>query len=418
MRIVLIGGGAREHALAWKLRQSSLCDDLICLGGNAGIEQLAECHPIRSDDLDGIARFCQQAKPDLVVLGPELPLVLGLVDKLTAMGFPTFGPSAAGAMLEGSKGFVKDLCAAQGIPTAGFHRVNDADEAKALVKKIGTPIVLKADGLAAGKGVIIAHSLDDALDAVDELMANHAELVIEEFMTGPELSFFALADAKGAVPLTSARDYKRAFDGDQGLNTGGMGAYSPVAQATARLEGEVMDRIIEPTLAGLRKQGVTFRGVMFAGLMLTEQGPKLIEYNVRFGDPECQVLMPRLQDDLVELMLGSIHDQLHHRTPKWSDQAALGVVVSDRHYPSGSSDSAEIRGLAEMAREPDTMVFHAATQRNADGVVVNTGGRVLTVVGLGKTVPEIRGALLPKLTQHLGDNPQLRWRGDIGYHEG
>ena len=417
MKILLIGGGAREHALAWKIRQSSLCDELVCLGGNAGIAAVAESVPMAGDDVEGMVRFCQQFKPDLVVPGAEVPLVLGLVDRLQALNIPAFGPTAAAAQLEGSKGFTKDLCAAQGIPTAAFHRVKTVEDAKQLVQRLGVPLVLKADGLAAGKGVIIAHDLDTAMAAVDSLMQDHAELVLEALMQGPELSFFAIADGKNVVPMTSARDYKRAFDGDQGLNTGGMGVYSAVADATPVLEGVVMDRIIEPTMAGLRKQGIAFQGIFYAGLMLTEQGPKLIEYNVRFGDPEAQVLMPRLQDDLVDLMLASVHGQLNNRTLHWSPQAALGVVVSDREYPTGSAGSTEIRGLEALEADPDTLVFHAGTRRNPDGAVVNNGGRVLTVVRLGDTVASIRPQLMQDLTQHLGGNNQLRWRTDIGYHE-
>jgi phosphoribosylamine---glycine ligase len=417
MRIILIGGGAREHALAWKLKQSSLTDELVCLGGNPGMAGLGDCPPMANDDIDGIVRFCQDYKPDLVVPGSEVPLVLGLIDRLSAHRIPAFGPTGAAAQLEGSKGFTKDLCTTMGIPTAAYHRVRDAEQAKELVRKIGVPVVLKADGLAAGKGVIIAHELAGALTAVDQLMDGHAELVIEEFMEGPEISFFALSDGVGAVPLTSARDYKRAFAGDQGLNTGGMGVYSPVREADERLIGQLMDRFIEPTLHGLGKQGSVYKGILYAGLMLTADGPKLVEYNARFGDPECQVMMPRLTSDLVELMLASVHGELANRTVNWSDQVALGVVVSDAEYPTGFSGGGEIKGLSELAAQPGTLVFQAGTEMK-DGVLVSKSGRVLTVVQTGASIAAIRPTLQAALTKHLSQNPNLRWREDIGYHEG
>ena len=334
MRILVVGGGGREHALCWAIAASPLCDALYCAPGNAGIAQDAECVDIAADDVDGLVVFATDQAIDLVVVGPEAPLVLGLVDRLDAAGIRAFGPRADAAMLEGSKGFMKDLCARHGIPTAAYGRFTDADAAKAYIREQGAPIVVKADGLAAGKGVTVAQSVDEALAAVDQAMndkafgAAGAELVIEEFLPGEELSFFALVDGESALPLAGAQDHKAVGDGDTGPNTGGMGAYSPAPSLTEALEAEVMETIILPTVRGMAADGHPYRGVLYAGLMLDGGKPKLLEYNVRFGDPECQVLMMRLRSDIVPALVAACDGTLDTFDLRWSDEAALIAHLS------------------------------------------------------------------------------------------
>src|SRR5262245_50922815 len=313
MRILVVGGGGREHALCWAIAGSPLCDKLFCAPGNAGIAQEAECVPIGTDDLAGLVAFAQRERIDFVVVGPEAPLVAGLADRLTAAGIKSFGPTATAAALEGSKAFMKDLCAKYGIPTAAYGRFTDPAKAKEFIRKNGAPIVVKADGLAAGKGVIIAETVAEAETAVDAMLTTGqfgeagAEVVIEEFLRGEEASFFALVDGETALPLASAQDHKRAFDGDNGPNTGGMGAYSPTPIVTEAAATDIMARIIEPTVRAMKAEGRPFKGVLFAGLMMTAEGPKLLEYNVRFGDPECQVLCVRLMSDLLPALIAT-HD--------------------------------------------------------------------------------------------------------------
>ena len=355
MRILVVGGGGREHALCWAIAASPLCDALYCAPGNAGIAQDAECVDIAADDVDGLVVFATDQAIDLVVVGPEAPLVLGLVDRLDAAGIRGFGPHADAAMLEGSKGFMKDLCARHGIPTAAYGRFTDADAAKAYIREQGAPIVVKADGLAAGKGVTVAHSVDEALAAVDQAMndkafgAAGAELVIEEFLPGEELSFFALVDGESALPLAGAQDHKAVGDGDTGPNTGGMGAYSPAPSLTEALEAEVMETIILPTVRGMAADGHPYRGVLYAGLMLDGGKPKLLEYNVRFGDPECQVLMIRLRSDIVPALVAACDGTLDTFDLRWSDEAALTVVLAANGYPGAYEKGTEIRGLDDAA---------------------------------------------------------------------
>jgi phosphoribosylamine--glycine ligase len=391
MRILLIGSGGREHALAWTLAASPLCDALYCAPGNAGIAEEATCVPIAADDIAGLLKFCQDERIDFVVVGPEGPLVAGLVDKLEAAGIAAFGPTAAAAMLEGSKGFMKDLCAKYGIPTAAYRRFTEAEAAKRYIRERGAPIVVKADGLAAGKGVTVARNVEEALAAVDAAMVEGAfgvagqELVVEEFMTGEEASCFALVDGKDFVMLASAQDHKAVGDGDTGPNTGGMGAYSPAPVVTPLIEKVVAARIVGPTVEAMAAEGRPYKGVLYAGLMITPDGPKLVEYNVRFGDPECQVLMMRLKSDLLPALIGARDGVLKHFDLRWYDEPALTVVMAAKGYPGEYKKGTEIRGLDRAAELPDVKVFHAGTKREGDRVLA-VGGRVLNVTATGKTV--------------------------------
>lgn len=392
MNILLIGSGGREHALAWAISGSPLCDRLLVAPGNPGTAQCGENVVIDLADHAAVVTFCKQEKVDLVVVGPEGPLVAGIADDLIAAGIKTFGPSKAAAQLEGSKGFTKELCAEFDIPTAAFGRFSDAASAKAYVRAQGAPIVIKADGLAAGKGVVMAQTLDEA-DAAIEMMfsggfgAAGAEVVIEEWMIGEEASFFALCDGSHALPLASAQDHKRVGDGDTGPNTGGMGAYSPAPVMTRALEDRVMAEIIAPTLAGMQKRGAPFKGVLYAGLMITAQGPKLIEYNVRFGDPECEVLMPRLKSDIVPAFLAACDGVLDAFDLRWLDEAALTVVLAARGYPETPEKGSTIRGIEKAEAMDNVLVFHAGTKQPGADLIAD-GGRVLNVVGLGRNVSE------------------------------
>ncbi|MFA6966677.1 phosphoribosylamine--glycine ligase [Bosea sp. (in: a-proteobacteria)] len=393
MNILLIGSGGREHALAWAISASPLCDRLFIAPGNPGTAQCGENVVIDIADHQAVIAFCRLQAIDLVVVGPEGPLVEGIADDLTAAGIKTFGPSKAAAQIEGSKGFTKELCAQFGIPTAGFGRFTDAASAKAYVAQQGAPIVIKADGLAAGKGVVMAETLDEANAAIEMMFsgglgAAGAEVVIEEWMIGEEASFFALCDGTHALPLASAQDHKRVGDGDTGPNTGGMGAYSPAPVMTPAMEARVMAEIIAPTMAGMTQRGTPFKGVLFAGLMITAQGPKLIEYNVRFGDPECEVLMPRLKSDIVPALLAACDGVLDNITLRWSDEAALTVVLAARGYPGKPETGSIIRGIETAEALDDVLVFHAGTKQDAAGAVLANGGRVLNLVGLGKTVAD------------------------------
>ena len=396
MRILIVGSGGREHALAWAIAASPLADRVYCAPGNAGITEDAECVAVAAGDTAGIVDFCRRNAIDFVVVGPEAPLVAGLVDALEGEGIAAFGPSAAAAVLEGSKGFMKDLCAREGIPTAAYSRFRNAAAAKAYIAERGAPIVVKADGLTAGKGVILAATRDDAFAAVDAAFGGRfgaagAEIVVEEYLRGVEASFFALVDGENALPLAAAQDHKRVGDGDTGPNTGGMGAYSPVASFTPALEGQVMERIVLPTVRAMAQGGRPFRGVLYAGLMLTEEGPKLLEYNVRFGDPECQALMMRLKSDLLPALLACRDGVLRQVDLRWHDEAALCVVMAAQGYPDNPLRGGEIRGLAAAAKsDPDVKIFHAGTRRDGDRLVAD-GGRVLGVTALGRDLAAARG---------------------------
>jgi len=394
MRILVVGSGGREHALCWAIAASPLVDRVYCAPGNAGIAEDAECVPIGVMDTAGIIAFCKRGAIDLVVVGPEAPLVAGLVDALEAEGIAAFGPSAAAAALEGSKGFMKDLCAREGIPTAVYRRFTDAAVAKAYIAAAGTPIVVKADGLAAGKGVVVATSPAEANAAVESAFgglfgAAGAEIVVEECLVGEEASFFALCDGEHALPLAAAQDHKRVGDGDIGPNTGGMGAYSPCVAVTPEIEGQVMERMILPTVRALARDGRPFKGVLFAGLMLTEQGPKLLEYNVRFGDPECQALMMRLRSDIVPALLAARDGVLNRVDLRWYDTAAICVVMAARGYPEAPQRGTEIRGLAAAASDPDVKIFHAGTKRDGEQLLAD-GGRVLGVTASGRDLAAAR----------------------------
>jgi phosphoribosylamine--glycine ligase len=396
MRILVVGSGGREHALCWKIAASPLCDKLYCAPGNAGIAADAECVAIGAEDIEGIVAFAKKEAIDFVVVGPEGPLVKGLADRLEAEGIATFGPSAAAAALEGSKGFMKDIAAKYKIPTARYARFTDAAAAKTFAKTFTPPIVLKADGLASGKGVIICGSLAEAEAEIDAMLKDRkfgnasAEIVVEEFLEGEELSFFALVDGTHALPLVSAQDHKRVGDGDTGPNTGGMGAYSPAPVATKDVETAIMDRIIHPTVAGMAAEGRPFKGVLFAGIMVTKDGPKLIEFNVRFGDPETQVIMLRMKSDLLPALMAARDGSLQNFDLRWSDETALVVVMAAQGYPEKPQTGTVIRNLDAAAKVDGVTVFHAGTKQNAQGEIEASGGRVLGVSSTAKSFEEAR----------------------------
>jgi phosphoribosylamine---glycine ligase len=397
MHILLLGSGGREHALAWKIAASPLVTKFWCAPGNAGIAREAECVALDVADHAAVIGFCKTNAVELVVVGPETPLAAGIVDDLTAAGLNAFGPSKAAARLEGSKGFTKDLCKASKIPTAAYERFAAAAPAKAYVRAQGAPIVVKADGLAAGKGVVVATSIAEAEAAIDMMFAGSmfagglgeagAEIVVEEFLAGEEASFFALCDGESAIALASAQDHKRVFDGDEGPNTGGMGAYSPAPVMTPELSQRAMDEIVLPTVRAMKAIGVPYKGVLYAGLMITAEGPKLIEYNVRFGDPECQVLMLRLMSDLVPALLACCDGMLKNFDLRWYPDAALTVVMATKGYPGTYAKGSAIEGLDAAADVEGVEVFHAGTKADGNRILAN-GGRVLNVCALGKTVAQ------------------------------
>ena len=420
MRILVVGSGGREHALVWAIAASPLVDKVYCAPGNAGIAEDAECVPIGVMDTEGIIGFCKKETIDLVVVGPEAPLVAGLVDALDAEGIAAFGPSKAAAALEGSKGFMKDLCAREGIPTAAYRRFSEAAAAKAYIEAQGTPIVVKADGLAAGKGVVVAASVEEALAAVDDAFGGRfgaagSAIVVEEFLAGEEASFFALCDGVHALPLASAQDHKRVGDGDTGPNTGGMGAYSPCAAVTPAIEAQVMERIVLPTVRAMAKDGRPFKGVLFAGLMLTAEGPKLLEFNVRFGDPECQALMMRLQSDIVPALLAARDGVLNRVDLRWYDQAAICVVMAANGYPDDPQRGTEIAGLDAAGGDPDVKIFHAGTRREG-GRILADGGRVLGVTAAGPDLTAARDRAYRAIDRI--DWPGGFCRRDIGKRSG
>ncbi|MFC0283880.1 phosphoribosylamine--glycine ligase [Camelimonas abortus] len=394
MNILLIGSGGREHALAWKLAASPSCDRLYVAPGNPGTASAGENVALDVSDHAAVAEFCRSRNVGLVVVGPEAPLVAGIADDLAAAGIRVFGPSKAAAQLEGSKGFTKELCAEFGIPTAAFARFDSLEAARAHVRRHGAPIVIKADGLAAGKGVVVAETVPQAEEALDMMFGGGlgeagASVVIEEFMVGEEASVFAISDGRTFIPFGDAQDHKRVFDGDRGPNTGGMGAYSPAPVVTDEVRRQVMERIIAPTVAGMAARGTPYVGVLYAGVIITSEGPKLIEYNARFGDPECQVLMLRFQGDLVQVMLAAIDGRLDQLAPEqvaWSPEAALTVVMASDGYPGPVKAGSVIRGVEEAAGD-GAVVFHAGT-RLVDGALTASGGRVLAVTARGPSVTE------------------------------
>jgi len=398
MKILVVGGGGREHVLAWKIAASPFCDELYAAPGNAGIAEEATCLPVGAEDIEGLVALAKEKAIDLVVVGPEAPLVAGLVDRLTHEGIKAFGPSAAAAKLEGSKRFMKDICDKYDIPTAAYRHFDDLNAAKAYVREQGAPIVIKADGLAAGKGVTVAETIEEAEAAIHAAMAEGsfgkagAELVIEEVLRGEEASFFALVDGVTALPLASSQDHKRAFDGDEGPNTGGMGAYSPAPVVTPEVEARIMQRVIRPMVAGMAAEGRPYKGLLYAGLMISEQGePSVIEFNVRFGDPECQPVMMRLKSDLLPALIATADGQLEHFDLRWHDEAALTVVLAAKGYPGPYKKNTVIGGLEDFAGDEQVVkIFHAGTLAGKNGEILANGGRVLGVTALAATITQAR----------------------------
>ena len=421
MKVLLIGSGGREHALAWKLDQSELVTELVCAPGNAGIAQVASIAPIAADDIIGILALVQSGGFDFVVVGPEQPLALGLVDVLQDIGVKVFGPTEAAAQLESSKAFTKDLCTRYNIPTAAYGVFTELKEAKAFLKTMKPPYVLKANGLAAGKGVVLPETKKEAEKELEEFFSGKfgeasTKVVIEEFMSGQEVSFFAISDGVTALPLIGAQDHKRAYDGDKGPNTGGMGAYSPAPVFTEDALSIVMDKIIQPTIHGMAKDGHPFVGVLFAGLMMTPEGPKLIEYNARFGDPECQVLMRRLQSDLMEIFIAAEAGDLDKLTPPaWFDDPVVNVVLASKGYPGKYRKGSMIKGI-DVANDMDgVVVFHAGTKMNDKNAICAAGGRVLNITAQASSLEDA------VVIAYKAIDEAIKWPGgfcrrDIAHH--
>jgi phosphoribosylamine--glycine ligase len=417
MNVLLIGAGGREHALAWALAASPLLTKLFCAPGNAGIAEVATCVALDTADHAAVVQFCTENRIGFVVVGPEVPLVAGIVDDLAAAKIKVFGPSKAAAQLEGSKGFTKDLCREFSIPTGAYGRFGDAGTAKAYLATQKLPIVIKADGLAAGKGVVIAETASAAEKAVEACFAGAfgaagAEVVIEEFLEGEEASFFVLCDGEHVLPLATAQDHKRVGDGDTGPNTGGMGAYSPAPVMTPEMTRRTLDEIIRPTVRGMVERATPFKGVLYLGVMITKDGPKLYEYNVRFGDPECQVLMLRLKSDLLAALIATADGVLDTFDLRWHDDAALTVVMASKGYPGDYAKDTEIRGLEKAREVPGVEIFHAGTRREGDRLLA-AGGRVLCVTARGKTVAEAQARAYEAV--HAIDWPGGFYRNDIGW---
>jgi phosphoribosylamine--glycine ligase len=418
MNILVIGSGGREHALAWKIRQSPRVKRVFCAPGNAGIADVADLVPLAADDVNALARFARTERIDLTVVGPELPLTLGIVDDFHRHGLRIFGPTREAAQVEGSKAFTKELLRRHGIPTGFFGAFADADEAVRYVNEVGAPIVVKTDGLAAGKGVFICQTVKDAEDAIDEVMRTRIfgdageRVVIEEFLEGEEVSFIALTDGRTVLPLASSQDHKRAFDGDTGPNTGGMGAYSPAPIVTPPMHDRIMAEIMRPVVKALAEAKIDYRGVLYAGLMITDSGPKVLEFNARFGDPECQPLMLRLKSDLVQLMDACIDVGLADVRIEWEPRAAACVVLAAAGYPGNYEKGKIIHGLEELHAWNNGVVFHAGTAKRDDATVTN-GGRVLGVTALGETVKDAVAEAYWAVEQIHWDG--MQYRRDIGH---
>lgn len=393
MKVLVVGGGGREHTLVWKIAQSPLVETIFCAPGNPGIAELAECVHIGTDEIEALCEFAQAEQVDLTVVGPEVPLTMGIVDRFQAAGLEVFGPNKAAAQIEGSKGFSKDLMAKYDIPTAAYQSFTDHAAAVAYIKEQGAPIVVKADGLAAGKGVIVAMTEEQAIAGVDDIMLDKvfgtagASVVIEEFMAGEEASFFAFTDGKNILPLASSQDHKRVYDNDEGPNTGGMGAYSPAPVVTAELHDEIVETIVRPTIDGMAADGCPYAGILYVGLMIADGKPRVVEYNARFGDPEAQPLLMRMKSDIVPVLQACARGELTQDSIEWHDKAAVCVVLASGGYPASFEKGLPIEGLDKAAAIEDLMVFHAGTSLK-DGRIVNNGGRVLGVTGLGDTVKE------------------------------
>ncbi len=420
MRILVVGGGGREHSLCWAISASPLCTKLYCAPGNAGIAQVAECIDVAAEDIAGQVALAKREKIDFVVVGPEVPLAMGLADRFTEAGIKVFGPSQKAAQLESSKGFTKELCKRHNIPTGAYERFTDADKAAAYIRTQGAPIVVKADGLAAGKGVVVAETVEQAIEAARDMLSGNrfgaagASVVIEEFLVGEEMSFFALSDGEHVLPLIAAQDHKRAFDDDKGPNTGGMGAYSPAPIFDVAMQKRTMDEIILPTARAMAANGMPFKGVFYAGLMITAQGPKIFEYNCRFGDPECQVMMMRLKSDLVPALIACADGGLKHFDLRWSNDSALTVVMAANGYPDAYQKGSEIRGLDAAGKVEGVQIFHAGTKFGRDGKrVLANGGRVLNVTAMASTVEEARNRAYRAVD--LIDWPEGFCRRDIAW---
>lgn len=394
MRILVVGSGGREHALVWKIAQSRLCDKIFCAPGNGGISQIAECIDIKADDVSGLLKFAQKEKIGLTVAGPEVVLSLGIVDEFEKAGLKIFGPAKLAANLEASKIFSKELMAKYRVPTAAFKVFDNPEEAKKYIEKLGAPCVVKADGLASGKGVVVAKTVDEAKNAVTSMMQEKIfgeagnKIIVEERLEGQEASILVITDSKEVVSLASAQDHKRIFDNDEGQNTGGMGAYSPAPVVTPGLFKEILDKIIYRTIDGLAKEGIDYRGVLYAGVMLTKDGPKTLEFNVRFGDPETQAILPRLKSDLLEIMLVAREGRLSKiRSLEWDNRACVCVVCAAGGYPGNYAKDKEISGLDAAEKSDGIVVFHAGTKK-AGNKILTSGGRVLGVTGLGDSIKE------------------------------
>ena len=389
--ILVVGSGGREHAMCWALSNSKRQPKLFCAPGNAGIAQLAQCVEIKAEDIAGLVKWAKEHKPSLIVVGPEIPLCMGLADELIKEGFQVFGPTKDGARMEGSKDFTKQLLVENSIPTAKAATFTDLQGALAYVRKEGAPIVIKADGLAAGKGVTVCETVAQAEAALEEAMGKKvfgeagSKVVIEECLIGEEASILAFVDGESLVPMVSAQDHKRVFDGDKGPNTGGMGAYSPAPVVTEKLNAEILEKILKPTVTALKKKGIVYKGVLYAGLMITKDGPKVIEYNCRFGDPETQVVLPRLKTDFVNICMAVAQGKLSHLKIEWDQRPAACVVMASEGYPGNYPKGKPIQGLEKAAQIPDAYVYHAGTALK-DGQIVTSGGRVLCVTGVGKDI--------------------------------
>ncbi|MDP6688068.1 MAG: phosphoribosylamine--glycine ligase [Alphaproteobacteria bacterium] len=417
MHVLVIGAGGREHALCWGVARSPLATRLSCAPGNGGIAQLAECVDIAVDDFEGIVAYCRGQSVDFVIVGPEGPLVDGLIDRLDSEKILAFGPSARAAVLEGSKVFTKNLCKRHNIPTAAFERFSDLAKAQEYIQDRGAPIVVKADGLAAGKGAIVCETTEEALAAAADILGGQFgaagnEIVVEQFMVGEEASFFALCDGRNALPLATAQDHKAVFDGDKGPNTGGMGAYSPAPVMTDEMCQKTMERIILPTMRAMEQDGRPFKGVLYAGLMITERGPQLIEYNVRFGDPECQVLLARWQSDPLAALIAAAKGQLAGYEVDWSERAAITVVMAAQGYPGDYAKGTEIRNLAGAEAIAGVSVLHAGTKLDGGRMLAN-GGRVLGVTAQGRDIRTARERAYQGVAAI--DWPEGFCRGDIGW---
>jgi phosphoribosylamine--glycine ligase len=417
MNILILGGGGREHSLAWAVMQNPKCDKLIVAPGNAGIAQIAECATLDIENGREVVAFCEATAMDFIIIGPEAPLAAGVADKLRDAGFLVFGPSQAAARLEASKHFTKEICDAAGAPTASYGHFTDAAAAKAHIRAVGAPIVVKADGLAAGKGVIIAETVAEAEAAIDDMFGGAfgeagAEVVVEEFMTGEEASFFVLCDGETALPIGTAQDHKRAGEGDTGPNTGGMGAYSPAPVLTDAVAEKALDEIIRPTLREMAARGTPYTGVLYAGLMIKDGAPRLVEYNVRFGDPEAQVLMMRLGAQVLDLMQAAAEARLHEARVNWADDHAMTVVMAAAGYPGPYEKGTEIKGLETCPEDSFQMVFHAGTREEA-GRILASGGRVLNVTARGESLGEAAARCYAMVDRI--DWPDGIYRRDIGW---